>query len=82
MLITLLGAEQIIGTLAAKVLSMQGLVPLGQAGTTSVAPTLQPLDILIVQANTNTLLSHFISLVCSLYLNKWIDQLDPPSEEE
>ena len=83
MLVTLLGAEQIIGTLAAKVLSMQGLVPLGQGGIGGTgAPTLQPLDILIVQANTNTLFSHFISLVCTLYLNKWIDQLDPPSEED
>ena len=80
---TILGAEQIIGTLATKVLALQGVVPFGQPGSSlSAAPTLQPLDILIVQANTNTLFSHFVSLVCTLYLNRWIDRLDPPSDDD
>ncbi len=80
---TILGAEQIIGTLATKVLALQGVVPFGQPGNSlSAAPTLQPLDILIVQANTNTLFSHFVSLVCTLYLNRWIDRLDPPSDDD
>ena len=60
MFITLLGAEQIVGTLASKVLSSQSLF-LPQAG---IVPgnTLQALDIFLVQANTNCLASHFAPL--------------------
>ena len=87
MAITLLGAEQIVGVLAAKVLTMQGL-PLGGAGggfgggAVLGAQSIQPLDILIVQANTNTLLSHFVSLVCALWLVRSVHRLDPPSTDE
>lgn len=84
MAITLLGAEQIVGVLAAKVLTMQGL-PLGGGfggGGVLGAQSIQPLDILIVQANTNTLLSHFVSLVCGLWLVRSVHRLDPPSIEE
>ena len=85
MAITLLGAEQIVGVLAAKVLTMQGL-PLsggfGAGGGVLGAQSIQPLDILIVQANTNTLLSHFVSLVCGLWLVRSVHRLDPPSLEE
>jgi len=81
MLITLLGAEQIVGSLAAKVLTMQGVTPFGNSASMAVATqTLQPLDILVVQANTNTLVSHFVSLTCSLWLTKSVHKLDPPSE--
>ncbi len=83
MFVTLLGAEQIVGSLAAKVLTMQGVSPFGNAASMAVATqTLQPLDILVVQANTNTLLSHFVSLACALYLTKSVHKLDPPSEDE
>jgi hypothetical protein len=78
MLVTLLGAEQIIGGLAIKVLTMQGAL-VATSGT--MPSTLQPLDILIVQANTNTLLSHFCSLVGFLWLTNDVDKLDPPSVE-
>ena len=94
MLVTLIGAEQIVGLLAAKVLTMQGVSPfaasfglglggvggggVGLGGTQSV----QPLDVLIVQANTNTLLSHFLSLVCCLILTRSVHVLDPPSVED
>ena len=81
MFITLLGAEQIIGLLAAKALTMQGVSPFAN-GLNSAVQTLQPLDILIVQANTNTLLSHFISLVCCLYLTRSVRRLDPPSDDD
>ena len=43
---------------------------------------LQPLDILVVQANTNLLLSQFLSLCALLYLTKNVQQLDPPSTDE
>ena len=85
MAMTLLGAQQIVGVLAAKALSFQtfGGSGLMAAPGNFVSQTLQPLDILIVQANTNTLLSHFISLFLMLWWGKrWVLKLDPPSEEE
>ena len=89
MLVTLIGAEQIVGLLAAKVLTMQGLGPfqasfgLGVPGSGGLgAQSVQPLDVLIVQANTNTLLSHFLSLVSCLFLTRSVHVLDPPSEED
>jgi hypothetical protein len=42
---------------------------------------LQPLDILVVQANNNTIFSHFCSLAAYLFLGRSISQLDPPSVE-
>jgi hypothetical protein len=84
MLVTLIGAEQIVGLLAAKVLTMQGVSPFGTIGTSlpvSGSQTLQPLDILVVQANTNTLMSHFLSLVGCLYLTRSVHKLDPPSAD-
>ena len=87
MLTTLLGAEAIVGSLAARVLTSQGVATpfLGAGGAAAAAvatQVLQPLDILVVQANTNTLLSHFLSLTSVLYLTRWVDRLDPPSTEE
>jgi len=84
MLVTLIGAEQIVGLLSAKILTMQGVTPFG-GGVGSLGLTtqsIQPLDILIVQANTNTLLSHFLSLGCCLILTRSVHLLDPPSVEE
>lgn len=53
------------------------------SGINVVSQTLQPLDLLIIQANTNTLFSHFASLVLKLFWGKrWILQLDPPSIED
>ncbi len=90
MLVTLIGAEQIVGLLAAKVLTMQGITPfqasfgLGLGGGSGGlgAQSVQPLDVLIVQANTNTLLSHFLSLVGCLVLTRSVHVLDPPSVED
>mmetsp|Transcript_37332 Transcript_37332/g.87083 ORF Transcript_37332/g.87083 Transcript_37332/m.87083 type:complete len:305 (-) Transcript_37332:176-1090(-) len=80
---TLIGAEQIIGVLFAKVLSAGGITNgllVGSGSAASIgAQSIQPLDILIVQANTNTLLSHYIALACSFWLSRWIKLLDPPS---
>ena len=79
MLITLIGAEQIVGTLVAKAVSGALVSPQGIAA--SSAMNLQALDIFVVQANTNTLLSHLASLINSLYLTtlKW-PQLAPAPE--
>jgi len=87
MLMTILGAEQIVGVLAARSLSFQnfngGIGNNLNAAGNFVSQTLQPLDILIVQANTNTLLSHFISLLLMLWWgNKWILKLDPPTRAD
>lgn len=71
LLTSLIGAEQFVGTLMARVLTQQGFAPLVVAGpgASSVAsPTVQPVDIFVIQANTNILLSHFVSLVTSLVL--------------
>jgi len=80
MLLALIGAGQIIGSLAIKVLTtatnQSTIYPQGGV------MLLQPLDILVVQANNNTLLSHFCSLVAYLFLGRSIGQLDPPSVDE
>jgi len=72
------GAGTIIGGLAIKVLSntqQQGIL-IGSGAT-----MIQPLDILVVQANTNGMLSHFISLCFFLFVEGIINNLDPPSVE-
>jgi hypothetical protein len=78
MALALVGAEQIVGALAVKVLTQQGVFGSVERGSVAVQ-TLQPLDILVVQGNTNALLSHFCSLVALLYLTKLVRRLDPPS---
>lgn len=71
MLVTLLGAEQIVGNLASKVLSAQALIPSVNYAMTA-QNSLQALDIFLVQANTNTLLSHFSPLSCYIWLQTQI----------
>lgn len=62
MVFCILAAEAIIGTLAAKALT-QSTANLGV-----IANAVQPLDLLIVQANTNTIAAHFISLCSAMRL--------------
>ena len=79
MLTSLISAEQIVGTLAIKVLTSapaRSTVALIE----STSNYLQPLDILVVQANTNTLFSHFTSLVALLYMTRFLPKLDPRSD--
>ncbi|MGK3733943.1 MAG: hypothetical protein ACI8RD_002063 [Bacillariaceae sp.] len=79
MLLALFGAGQIIGSLAIKVLTTStGAATVYQQGGVML---LQPLDILVVQANNNTIFSHFCSLAAYLFLGRSISQLDPPSVE-
>jgi hypothetical protein len=85
LLTSVLGAQYIVGTLVAK--SMSSFVGLGGAGGVGAggivtSQTLQPLDVLVVQANTNVLSSHFVSLACLLWLTRMVDLLDPPSLED
>lgn len=78
--VSLLGAEQIVGVLAIKVLTNLNNLQTGVGGV-GVGVGLgglgfvQPLDILIVHANTNLLLSHFISLVTLLLLTRQVERL-------
>jgi hypothetical protein len=81
LLTTLLAAEEIVGALAIKVLTTFG-VSAGATLYSSPLMGLQPLDILVVQANTNTLLAQFISLATVLSLTDSITKLDPPSTLE
>ncbi len=63
-LITLLGAQAIVGTLVARSISPQ-------AATTQIFdPTriISGLDMLVVQANINTISAHFAGLVSSIWL--------------
>lgn len=65
----LLGAEQIVGTLASKILSAGGYVTANTPLSSAYAVTpIQAVDIFLVQANTNSLLAHFAALVCYLLL--------------
>lgn len=60
---SLFGAEAIVGTLAAKALTQSQPAVLGVG-----ASPVQALDMLIVQANTNTLLAQFAALTANLWL--------------
>lgn len=64
MFITLLGAEAIVGVLVAKSLSQ----PQNALINADFSRLVQPIDIFIVQANTNTVLAHFLGLVTSVWL--------------
>ena len=81
MALAIFGAEQIVGGLAIKVLTTSTSAPTVYAAGAQATNLLQPLDILVVQANTNTLFSHFCSVVAYLFLGRSIGQLDPPSFE-
>jgi Protein of unknown function (DUF3611) len=67
MLLTILGAQAIVGALLTKSLTL----PQTTGGViTQLDPSkiIQPLDIFVVQANTNTLLGHYAGLVASMWL--------------
>ncbi|MGD1907984.1 MAG: DUF3611 family protein [Leptolyngbyaceae cyanobacterium] len=73
MLISLLGGQAIIGALLAKALSQpQGAAVFG-AGA-NVTQFVQPLDIFVVQANTNILLAHFGAISCTLWLFRTVNR--------
>lgn len=66
MLLTIVGAEAIAGSLLAKSLAL----PQAGGAVLPIDPSrlIRALDILVVQANTNTIAAHFAGLVGSLWL--------------
>ena len=66
LLVGLIGAQAIVGALVAKSLTL----PQGGVGVYQVDPSriIRPLDIFVVQANTNTVAAHFAGLLGSLWL--------------
>jgi hypothetical protein len=64
MLLTILGAQAIVGSILAKSLAQpQGVL-------TGFDPTryVQPVDLFVVQANTNIIAAHFVGIAASLWL--------------
>jgi hypothetical protein len=64
MLLTILGAQAIVGSILAKSLSQP------QGGFTAIDPSrfVQSVDLFVVQANTNTIAAHFVGIAASLWL--------------
>ena len=77
----LVGLEQIIGGLAVKVLTTTATTTSAVYAAAGSSALLQPLDILLVQGNTNLMFSHFASLVANLLIGRSVQKLDPPSTE-
>lgn len=69
MLLTLLGAEIIVGSLFVKALSQPG-VALPVDGSRLI----QPIDIFIVQASTHTAVAHFAAIAIALYLFRLVSR--------
>ena len=67
MLVTILGAQAIAGTLIIRSLSLPQTGGLG-ATIYNSQQLIRPLDIFVVQANTNTVAAHFAGLAISLFL--------------
>lgn len=63
---TLVGVLSLVGLLVAKTLTNSSMSPF-LATSSGYSPVLA-LDVFLVQAATNTLLGHFLSLVCALWL--------------
>lgn len=66
LLVGLIGAQAIVGALVAKSLTL----PQAGVGVYQIDPSriIRPLDIFVVQANTNTVAAHFAGLIGSLWL--------------
>lgn len=64
---TLLGVQALVGLLVAKTLSNASANPFLASAAGTYNPVLA-LDVFLVQAATNTLMGHFLSLCCSLWL--------------
>lgn len=66
LLVGLIGAQAIVGALVAKSLTL----PQAGVGVYQIDPSriIRPLDIFVVQANTNTVAAHFAGLLGSLWL--------------
>lgn len=71
MLLTLLGAEAINGTLLAKSISSQGVV---FTDPSALSRFIQPLDIFLVLGNTHTIVAHFVGIATVLWLIDWVNK--------
>lgn len=71
MLLTLLGAEAINGTLLAKSISSQGVV---FTDPSALSRFIQPLDIFLVLGNTHTIVAHFAGISTALWLINWVNK--------
>lgn len=71
MLLALLGAEAINGTLLAKSLSSQGIV---FSDPSALSRFIQPLDIFLVLGNTHTVVAHFAGIATALWLLNWVHE--------
>ncbi len=69
MLLTLLGAEIIVGSLFVKSLSQ-----LGAGIALDRTQYIQPLDIFIVQASTHTAVAHFAAIAIAIYLFRLVNR--------
>lgn len=67
MLLTILGAQVIVGTLLTKSLTLPQ-VATGVYAQVDPSRIIQSLDIFVVQANTNTVTAHFAGLAASIWL--------------
>lgn len=61
MLLTILGAQAVVGSVLAKSLSQQGAV-------LDASRYVQPLELFVVQGNINTITAHFAGIAASLWL--------------
>jgi hypothetical protein len=61
MLLTIFGAQAVVGSVLAKSLSQQGAV-------LDPSRYVQPLDLFVVQGNINTITAHFAGIAASLWL--------------
>jgi hypothetical protein len=85
MALTLVSAQQVVGTLIAKSLLAPGVLGSLAGGGPLASPAAAPvtaLDIFVVQANTNTMCSHLVGLAAALALlsrsQRWADK--PPTK--
>lgn len=62
-LLTLLGAQAIVGSLLVKSLAQVGGIFSG-----NLSKFVTPLDVFLVQANINTLMAHFVGVIATLWL--------------
>lgn len=68
MLLTILGAQAIIGSLVAKSFAQGVGIFSG-----NFRNFINPLDIFLVQANTNTILAHFVGLIATLWILRTVN---------
>lgn len=76
--LTLLGMQATVGTLVAKSLTSTA-GPFLQGTPAGYSPVLA-LDVFLVQASANTVLSHFLGLVFSVELLRSVTQSQPPPD--